>query len=298
MISIARTFGAPDSVPAGNAASTTSRAVRSSAQRPGDRRLQVHDVAVAADLHELHHLDRARPADPAQVVAAEVDQHHVLGPLLGIGQQLGLQGGVLGRCRPAGLGSGDRVGDRDVALDRDQRLRAGADDVEAVQPEQVHVGARVDQPQHPVDVQRVGGGVHLEPLADHDLERLAGLDLLHRRRDRRLELLRGALAADRQRWSNCGDRPPTGSARASSAVIASTRATASAYASSTRSSVSSKLMALAISQTSLCVMVQHGEVAGQQQRRARGWPGRRRCRPAAVRAGARCRSPGSRPGRR
>ena len=38
---------------------------------------------------------------------------------------------------------------------------------------------------------------------------------------------------------------------ASSAVIASTRATASAYASSTRSSVSSKLIALAISQTSL-----------------------------------------------
>ena len=112
MISIARTLGAPDRVPAGKAASTTSRAERSVGDLAGHRGLQMHDVAVAADVHELDHLDRARPADPAQVVAAEVDQHHVLGALLGVGQQLGLQRGVLGRRRAARLGAGDRVGER------------------------------------------------------------------------------------------------------------------------------------------------------------------------------------------
>ena len=111
MISIARTLGAPDSVPAGKAASTTSSAVRSSAIGAGDRGLEVHDVAVAADLHELDHLDGARLADPAEVVAAEVDEHHVLGALLGVGEQLGLQGGVLRRVAAARLGAGDRVGD-------------------------------------------------------------------------------------------------------------------------------------------------------------------------------------------
>ena len=50
MISIARTFGAPDNVPAGNAARTTSSAVAVISDRAGDGRLQVHDVAVAAAL--------------------------------------------------------------------------------------------------------------------------------------------------------------------------------------------------------------------------------------------------------
>ena len=46
------------------------------------------------------------------------------------------------------------------------------------QPEEVHVGARVGRAQHPVDVERVGRAVGLEPLRDHDLERLARPDLL------------------------------------------------------------------------------------------------------------------------
>ena len=70
----------------------------------------MHDVAVAADLHELHDLDGARLADPAQVVAAEIDQHHVLGALLGVGQQLSLQDRVLGRSGAARLRAGDGMG--------------------------------------------------------------------------------------------------------------------------------------------------------------------------------------------
>ena len=83
---------------------------------------------------ELRHLDGARLADPAQVVAAQVDQHHVLGPLLRVGQQLGGQPGVLVRGRPARPGAGDRVQHRPappvVSADLEVRLRRGADDVE------------------------------------------------------------------------------------------------------------------------------------------------------------------------
>ena len=56
----------------------------------------VHHVGVALDHHQLAHLDGARLADAAQVVAAQIHQHHVLGPLLGISQQLRLQGQVFG----------------------------------------------------------------------------------------------------------------------------------------------------------------------------------------------------------
>ncbi len=45
-------------------------------------------VAVVLDLHELGHLHGAEAAHAAEVVAAEVHEHEVLGPLLLVGQQL------------------------------------------------------------------------------------------------------------------------------------------------------------------------------------------------------------------
>ena len=89
------------------------------------------------------------------------------------------EGGVLLGRRPAPAGAGDRVQQRAAAVDLDQRLGARADDVEAVEAQQVHVRARVGHAQHPVDVERARPSVvDLEPLRDDDLERLAGPDLL------------------------------------------------------------------------------------------------------------------------
>ena len=115
MISIARGFGAPDSVPAGKQAASTSNAVRSARDAADDGRHDVHDVAVALDRHEVDDLDGARRADAAEVVAAEVDEHEVLGALLRVGEQLGGQRGVLLRRRAAPAGAGDRVQHRAAA---------------------------------------------------------------------------------------------------------------------------------------------------------------------------------------
>ena len=68
----------------------------------------MHDVGVALDRHQLGHVDRAVSADAAQVVARQVHQHDVLGPLFGIGQQLPLQRDVDGRVRAARARAGDR----------------------------------------------------------------------------------------------------------------------------------------------------------------------------------------------
>ena len=59
------------------------------------------------------------------------------------------------RGAPARPGAGDRVQPWPAARHLDERLRRGADDVEAVEAEQVHVRAGVGRAQHPVDVQRV-----------------------------------------------------------------------------------------------------------------------------------------------
>ena len=45
----------------------------------------MHHMAEALDREALHHLDRADFGDPADVVAAEIQQHQMLGPLLRIG---------------------------------------------------------------------------------------------------------------------------------------------------------------------------------------------------------------------
>ena len=70
------------------------------------------------------------PRDAAEVVAAEVHEHHVLGALLGVAAQLVGEPVVVGRRRAARPRAGDRVRRHAVADDLEQQLRAGADDLE------------------------------------------------------------------------------------------------------------------------------------------------------------------------
>src|SRR5215471_1055845 len=55
----------------------------------------MHDVAVALDLHELCYSNRAEFRHSTNVIASEIDQHDVLGALLRIRQQLRGVGFVL-----------------------------------------------------------------------------------------------------------------------------------------------------------------------------------------------------------
>ena len=75
----------------------------------------VHDVAVALDGEALGDAHRADLGDAADVVAAEVEQHQVLGALLGVGQQLGFQRLVLLGRGAAPARAGERA-DRHLAV--------------------------------------------------------------------------------------------------------------------------------------------------------------------------------------
>ena len=171
MISIARTLGAPLSVPAGRIARSASIAPTSSRSVAADRRDDVHDVRVVLDLHEAVDLDAAVLADAAEVVAPEVDEHHVLGALLLVGQQL-VRVGVAPRAR-----AGDRASRRVPAGDRQQRLGRGAGDLEVQEVQEVHVGRRVDDAQPAVDRERVDA-------FDGALQRCDGTTGRRRRRGR------------------------------------------------------------------------------------------------------------------
>ncbi|OEI69630.1 Uncharacterized protein Cus16_0238 [Curtobacterium sp. ER1/6] len=141
----------------------------------------MHDVAEPLDGHELGDRDGPGTADLLQVVAREVDEHEVLRALLRVGEQLLAQADVLDRGAATGPRPGDRVRDRPTVLHLHERLGRRADDPEPLvvgvrEREEVHVRARVEGPQHPVDVERVGRDVVVEPLRDDDLEDVAVAD--------------------------------------------------------------------------------------------------------------------------
>src|SRR5207249_5828359 len=108
---------------------------------------QMEDMAVALDLHVLADGHRPGSGDAAQVVAAEVDEHDVLGALLRIGLELLGQERVLASVRATRAGSGDRVRGEPVALHLEEQLRRGTNNLEARRPDEEEIWARV----HPAE---------------------------------------------------------------------------------------------------------------------------------------------------
>ena len=76
---------------AGKAGGQRVEAVHILAQAPAQARDQMHHVRVALDEHQLFDAHRAVFRNAAQVVAAQIDQHDVLGAFLGIGGEFGFQ---------------------------------------------------------------------------------------------------------------------------------------------------------------------------------------------------------------
>lgn len=72
-----------------------------------DTRHQVHDVRVALDEHKVFGLYAAELGDATDIVAAEVDEHDVLGYFFGVVAEVFFERSVGGFIRAAGAGAGD-----------------------------------------------------------------------------------------------------------------------------------------------------------------------------------------------
>ncbi len=134
-------------------------------------------MAIALDGHHLVDPLGTKAHDPADVVAREVDEHHVLGELLRVLHELCLEPAVLLLVRAAPAGSRDRAGHDTTVEELDHRLRGRSDDRDAPLAEEEHVRARVHLPEHPVDLERVAAQLEIEALRQHDLERVACADV-------------------------------------------------------------------------------------------------------------------------
>ena len=87
--SSAASFGAPVTEPGGNVARSSPASPTPSRSSPSTSETRCHTPACGRDLGERGDADRAGPADAAEVVADEVDDHHVLGAVLLRRGQLG-----------------------------------------------------------------------------------------------------------------------------------------------------------------------------------------------------------------
>ena len=144
---------------------------------PADARDEVDDMAVILHVAVKVHLHAVGVA--AQVVARQIDQHDVLGVLLGVGQKP--FGPLAVQRRVSGAESRARDGvDRGAAvLDLAVRLGRGAEDAEAPEIEIEEVGRGIDAPQRTVDLEIVALKRLFEAAAQHDLEHVAAQAVAH-----------------------------------------------------------------------------------------------------------------------
>lgn len=122
----------------------------------------------------------------------------MLRPLLGVGEQLLLQALILRFTGPPVPGPGNRSQrGADPPLDRlglHHHLGARADQVPAPEIEERHVRRGVHHPQAAVDLEGIPPHLGFEPLADHQLEHVAGGDVLPGRGNGRLVIGLAAVA--------------------------------------------------------------------------------------------------------
>ena len=115
-------------------------------------------MAVTLDHHDVRQLDRAVTGDAPHVVAPQVDQHDMLGPFLGIGQQFLGQTPSSSSSRPRLPRAGQRTHRHLAVHDATHDLGRTADQRHARRAQEEHERAGIDDPQGAVDLERVSIG--------------------------------------------------------------------------------------------------------------------------------------------
>ena len=97
-------------------------------------------MRVALERHVGRHLHAAVGRDAADVIASQIDEHHVLGALLLVALQLLGEPHVLFLAAPPRPRAGNRMRFDATPFDAHQHLRRGADDRPPAHADEIHVG--------------------------------------------------------------------------------------------------------------------------------------------------------------
>ncbi len=177
MICIARTFGAPTSVPAGNVGAEQIERILARIELAMHAAHDVHHVAVFLDAAIRLHVHAARGGHTTQVVAREIDEHHVLRILFRIGEQSRLTLGVDLLVRRARQRAGDGAQLRMSLIELHERFGRRADDRHVAERTVVHVRRRIDEAERAIDLERMQVVLAAELDGEHELINIAGGDV-------------------------------------------------------------------------------------------------------------------------
>ena len=106
------------------------------------------------DHHVIGNFDRADLGNSTEVIAAQIDQHVMLGKFLFVGQQLVFERLVLLRRFAARTGAGHRESRQTAILQAHERFRRGAHDLISVDGEEHHVRRGIGSAEHAVRAQQ------------------------------------------------------------------------------------------------------------------------------------------------
>src|SRR5450759_4412543 len=147
-------------------------------QPAGHRADQVMHRGEALDLEQLRHLDRAQFAVLRQVVAQQIDDHHVLGAvILARAQRLGeisVEPRMTG-TRPRAL---DRLGLDVAALELEKAFRGSRHHGAVRRVQKSRIGRRIDDAQRLIRKPRIAGGRRGKALRKIDLVAVARPDVI------------------------------------------------------------------------------------------------------------------------
>ena len=159
----------------------------------------MHDVAEALDNHLFLDPHGAVARDAAHVVAAEIQEHDVLGAFLGIGEELLGKRSVLlvGFAAAARARNGP---DRNLAgLDLYHDLGRRADQAQVAEREVEHVWGGINHPEGAIDVERIGRRRRRQTLTQDDLKDVARVDVFLAPLDGAAELVLFEIAPEGKR---------------------------------------------------------------------------------------------------
>ena len=114
----------------------------------------MHDVAVALDLHELCYANGAEFCDATDIIPREIHKHDMFRPLLWIAQQLGGVGFVFFWSQTAGAGPCDWTNLQGVVSQPDVHLRRTTDEGKSgTEVETKHIRRRIDETEAAIEIQ-------------------------------------------------------------------------------------------------------------------------------------------------
>ena len=133
----------------------------------------MHHVGIALHIHQVFHLHRTILAHPAEIIATQINQHHVLGALLLIVPHLLFKAQVFGLVAPARVRARDGPIFQLASRYAHQHLRRGTENLGLSHPQKVKVWRRIHLSQGAVKIEWLDARDKIEPLRKHDLKNVA-----------------------------------------------------------------------------------------------------------------------------